>query len=207
MADPLAIFRRNVTVVMAEHRKASAALLDQLKQLTPQELLRCGPDVWSKLSIAQYREVVAAVAPQVKIPSVREEKVESRPSLAQRVRRWWHARSPLLQSVCLTAPLTTIVMVVAIAGWPALSWSIAPLTLVRPTDASNWPSCERLVWTTDGCVYIPTIDLTWDWIAWHLHMPTAQLLRINTHLPSQYAPAGSQVVVWRFRGRLTGKLP
>ena len=207
MADPLAIFRRNVTVVMAEHRRASAALLDQLKQLTPQELLRRGPDVWSKLSIAQYREVVAAVAPQVKIPTVREEKIESKPSFANRVRRLWRSRSPLLQSVCLTALMTAIVMVVVIAGWPALSWSIAPFTLVRSTDANRWPSCERLAWTTDGCVYIATMDLNWDWIAWHLHMPTAELLRINTYLPADYVPVGSHVVVWRSRGRLMGNLP
>lgn len=206
MAEPLAIFRKNVTIVMAEHRRASAKLLNQLKQLTPQELLRRGPDVWSKLSIDQYREVVAAVAPQVKIPTVHEDKIEPAP-MAKKWRRWWRARSPLVQSSALTALLTVIVMVAAIAGWPALSWSLAPFTLVRSNDASRWPACERLAWTTDGCVYIATIDLNWDWISWHLHMPTAELLRINTHLPANYAPAGSQVVVWRSRGRLKDNLP
>jgi hypothetical protein len=206
MTDRLALFRRNVTTVAEDYRKASAALMNQLKHLTPQELLRLGPDVWSKLSIDQYREVVAAVAPHVKIPPMREERVEPDP-MVNRLRRWWRARSPLAQSSCLTALVTTIVMVLAIAGWPALSWSLAPFTLVRPAEASNWPACERLVWTTDGCVYIPTIDLNWDWIAWHLHMPAAQLLRINGHLPAGYAPAGSQVVVWRSRGRLTSSQP
>lgn len=206
MADRLALFRSNVRTVAADHRRASTALMNQLKHMTPQELLRLGPDVWSKLSIDQYREVVAAVAPHVKIPAAREEKVESDPKV-NRVRRWWRARSPLAQSSCLTVLLTAIVMVATITGWPALSWSLAPFTLVRSANASNWPACERLVWTTDGCVYIPAIDLNWDWIAWHLHMPTTQLLRINRHLPADYAPAGSQVVVWRSRGRLTGSQP
>ncbi|MDI4232487.1 hypothetical protein OZ411_06625 [Bradyrhizobium sp. Arg237L] len=206
MADPLSIFRRNVANVMADHRKASAALLDRLKQLTPQELLRRGPDVWSKLTVDQYREVVAAIAPQVKIPAVREGKVEPHP-VANRLRRWWRGRSCLVQSSFLTALVTAIVMVAVIAGFPVLSWSLVPFTLVRSANASNWPLCERLAWTADGCVYIPTIDLNWDWIAWHLQMPTVQLLRINTHLPAGYAPAGSQVVVWRSRGRLMGNLP
>lgn len=206
MADPLSIFRRNVTIVLAEHRRASASLLNQLKQLTPQELLRRGPDVWSKLSINQYREIVAVVAPLVEIPAMLEDKVELGPRV-KKWRRWWRGCSPLVQSSCLTALVTTIVMVAAIAGWPALSWSLAPFTLVRSTDASRWPACERLVWTTDGCVYIPTINLNWDWIAWHLHMSTAELLQINTNLPADYAPTGSQVVVWRYRGRLSGNVP
>ncbi len=201
MANPLTDFRNNVEAVAAEHRRSSTALLRQLKQLSPQELLRRGPKLWSKLSIAEYHEVIQAIAPRVRIPIARDNAVEPAP-MPNAFRRWWRARSALAQSTCLTALFTIIVTAVVVAGWPVLSWSLVPHTLVRPLSTSTWPPCGRLAWNTDGCVYIATIDLNWDWIAWHLKVPTTELLRINKHLPDTYVPAGSQVIVWRSRGRL-----
>jgi hypothetical protein len=94
MANPLADFRKNVETVIAEHRKSSAALLRQLKQLSPQELLQRGPKIWSKLSIAEYREVIEAIAPKVRIPIVRDDTVDPAP-MPSAFRRWWRGRSAL----------------------------------------------------------------------------------------------------------------
>jgi hypothetical protein len=203
MAKLLALFRRNVKVVVEDHRDASAALIRRLKHLTPEEFLRCGPEVWSQISMSQYRTVVETIAPEIHLPAVHEEKAAP-VSMLETIGRWWHARSTWVQSVYLTITMTVILMPVVIAAWPTIVWTMAPYTLVRPADPLTWPPCGRLAWNTDGCVYIPTQDLYWEWIAYHLAIPVKDLLKINSQLPVAFAPTGSQVIIWRSRGQLLG---
>jgi hypothetical protein len=41
-------------------------------------------------------------------------------------------------------------------------------------------------------------------MAYHLAIPVKDLLKINSQLPVAFAPAGSQVIIWRSRGQLLG---
>jgi hypothetical protein len=201
MVDLLALFRKNVETVVEDHREATAALVRRLKQLTPQDFLRRGPDVWSQLSMSQYRDVVETIAPQIHLPGMHEETME--PALMlETISRWWRARSTLVQSIYLTTIMTVVVVTIAIAAWPTIAWTLAPYTLVRNVDPRSWPPCSRLARNVDGCVYVPTQDLNWEWIAYHLAMPVEDLLRTNNHLPVAFAPARSKVTIWRSRAQL-----
>jgi hypothetical protein len=201
MANFQASFRKNVETVIEDHREATSALVRRLKHLTPQDFLRRGPEVWSRLSMSQYRDVVEAIAPEIRLPAVPKETVEPTPMLAT-IGRWWRARSTLVQSIYLTTIMTVVFVTIVIAAWPTIAWTFAPYTLVRNVDPRTWPRCGRLAGNIDGCVYVPTQDLNWEWIAYHLATPVEDLLRTNNHLPVAFAPAGSKVTIWRSRGQL-----
>jgi hypothetical protein len=201
MADLFAIFRKNVNVVTEDDRQATVALVRRLKQLTPQELLQRGPDVWSRLSMSQYRDVIETIAPDVHIPDPPEVTVEPM-SISEAIGRWWRARTILMQSTYLTIIATSILVPLMIAVWPTVVWTLEPYILVRNVDPRLWPPCGRLAWNTDGCVYVSTQDLTWEWLSYHLAITAEDLLRTNKHLPVAFIPAASQVTIWRSRGQL-----
>jgi hypothetical protein len=201
MASLLTLFRKNVETVIEDNRKAGDELVRRLKALTPNEFLRLGTDVWSQLSMSQYRDVVKTIAPEIHWPAVDEETVEP-VAMLEMVRWWWRTQAVLTQSILVTMLMTGVVVPTMITAWPTIVWTMAPYTLVRNADPEFWPPCGRLDGNTDGCVYIPTQDLNWDWIAYHAAIPAKALLQINHHLRADYAPRGSMVMVWRSRGKL-----
>jgi hypothetical protein len=197
----LALFRRNVETVIEDGRADTEALVSRLKRMTPRDLLHQGPEVWSRLTVSQYYDIVATIAPDLSLRPPREPAAETA-TASGRIRAWWRGRSTLARSFYLTTITTTIVVAITIAGWSRIVWITAPYALVRSEEITYWPFCGRLGWNTDGCVYVPTRALNWDWIASQLALPIDDLQRTNVHLPTTHVPAGSQVIVWRGRGQL-----
>lgn len=76
------------------------------------------------------------------------------------------------------------------------------MVIVRPASTATWPSCSRLSRYTDGCVYTPTQDLNWEWVARQLDIPVEVLKRTNRHQPPQFIVGRAPLIVWRERGRL-----
>ena len=204
MAKLLTLFRRNVETVVEDGRADTEALVDRLKRMTPQDLLRQGPEVWSRLTVSQYYDIVATIAPDLDLRPPREPAAETA-AASDGIVAWWRGRSTLARSLYLTTIMTAVVVTVTIAGWPRIVWTMAPYMLVRSDEITYWPFCGRLEWNTDGCVYIPDRALNWDWFAYHLALPVQELQRTNVHLPTTQVPAGSQVIVWRGRGQLQRK--
>lgn len=203
MSRHLALFRKNVDTVIADDRKASDAMVLRLKKLTPAEFLCQGPGTWSRLSMSQYHDIVATIAPGLRLPAPNADPAQDA-TVFDTIHAWWRARSTLARSFYLTTIMTIMIVTATITTWPAIVWTLVPYTLVRDIDAAYWPSCDKLAWSVDGCLYNPTQDLNWDWIAYHAAMPVEELLRSNNRLPATHAPAGSNVIVWRSRGRLKG---
>jgi hypothetical protein len=193
-----------VETVVEDGRTATQALVDRLKRMTPGNLLRQGPEVWSRLTMSQYYDIVATISPDLNLRPPREPAAETA-TASEKILGWWRGRSTLARSFYLTMIMTGVVVTATIAGWPRIVWTMAPYTLVRSDEITYWPFCGRLEWNTDGCVYIPTQAVNWDWIAFHLALSVEELLRTNTHLPTTHVPAGSQVIVWRGRGQLQRK--
>jgi hypothetical protein len=204
MAKLLALFRRNVATVVEDGRADTEALVGRLKRMTPRDLLRQGPEVWSRLTLSQYYDIVATIAPDLNFRSPKKPAAETA-AASDRFLAWWRRRSTLARSFYLTTITTAIVVTVTITSWPTIVWRTAPYTLVRSEEITYWPFCGRLEWNTDGCVYIARQALNWDWIAYHLALPVEELQRTNVHLPTTQVPAGSQVIVWRGRGQLQRK--
>lgn len=199
MADPRRMFRRNVQQVQADATRAATRLVNRLKGMTPQEFLRQPPSLFAKLTAAQYREIVTTIAPDVRLPAepvIEEPRVEKRAMLD-----WWRERSAFARSFLEML----VVTVVCTLGGVLTPWAVGEIVsrgqLVRAITTENWPICQRLSRYTDGCVYFPSQDLDWAWVAEELGMPVGAVQRSNRHLPTQYIPRGAQLIVWRHRGR------
>lgn len=205
MTSLITLFRKNVDTVVEDDRKATDTLVQQLKRSTPQNLLRRGPEVWSHLTMSQYRDIVETIAPDVHLPIVNEERPEA-VSMLEKIGDWWRERSTLTRSFYLTTIMTVTIVTGSIAIWPMIVLPMAFDPLVRDINVGYWPPCGRLAGDTDGCVYIPTQDLNWEWIANHVAIPVEKLLKTNYHLPAAYAPRGSKVTIWRSRGQLVRKM-
>lgn len=200
MADLRAWFRKNVTHVKDDADKASAQLVQRLKQMTPAEFLRLPANTFASLTAAQYRDIVATIAPDtnLQIPPP----VEEPPADMRTWRDWWRERSTLLQVSFVTVLVTMLAVATAIATPWAWKWAVSHMEIVRPVSTATWPVCARLSPSTDGCVYHPTQNLAWGRVAQQLAMSPQDLYAANQHLPPQYIPANSTLVVWRHRGRL-----
>ena len=200
MADLRALFRQNITKVSTDAKRASNGLVERLKQLTPQEFLRQPPNVFAHLTDKQYREIVAKIAPNTKLPAppVIEEPVEEKRSLLD----WWREQSAFAQSFLVTLFVTIIITLAAALEPLAMKWTLTRAEIVRPISTATWPVCQRLSGYTDGCVYFPSQDLNWDWVAERLDLPVETLREPNRHLSPQFIPRGAQLVIWRYRGHL-----
>lgn len=206
MIDPRTLFRRNVARLGDEERAASASLVARLKRLTPVELLRQPRRVFADLSIAQYREIIAAVAPEIAATLPPDEEVEV-PSLLDRWRAFWARRSAFTRACLLTAVGALIGTPAIVTIGPVLAWRLAPYTLQRPVSTETWPRCGRLTGDVDGCVYVPHRDLAWPEVATATQIEVTSLRTTNGHLPQAMIPAGTTLIIWRGRGRLQEKTP
>jgi hypothetical protein len=200
MADLRAWFRKNVTHVKEDADKSSVQLVQRLKQMTPAEFLRLPPNTFASLTAAQYRDIVATIAPDTKLPE--PPPLEELPADIRTWGDWWRERSTLIQLSIVTMAITVIAVGIAIAVPTAWKWTVSRMEIVRPVSTATWPVCARLSAYTDGCVYYPTQNLTWAWVAQQLAIPPQELYEANQHLPPQYIPVNSMLVVWRHRGRL-----
>lgn len=201
MPDQRTAFRQNVARIKADATKASDDLVQRLKKLTPAEFLRQPPQIFNQIKLNQYRDIVATIAPEVRLP-VPDTEVSATKARRFALKTWWRERSALTQSIIVTVIVSMIFSTAGVIAPLAAKWTLSRTEVVRPSTTTNWPVCKRLSEYTDGCLYYPTQDLNWDWAAWKLNMPLETLRRTNRHLPGQWIPANAQLVVWRERGRL-----
>lgn len=202
MPDRRTTFREDVARIKIDATKASEDLVRRLKKLTPEELLRQPPRVFNQLKPDQYRDVVATIAPQVRLPASDTNEVSEKKRRSFALKTWWPERSTSAQSMIATVVVSIIFSATGVIAPLAAKWTLSRTEVVRPTVTANWPVCKRLSEYTDGCVYYPTQNLNWDWVAQKLNVPPEILRRTNRHLPWQWIPANAQLVVWRERGRL-----
>lgn len=201
MRDLRALFQRNIAVVADDDRRASDALVKRLKRLTPEQFLRESPKTFDKLSLTQYREIVAGIAPEVEIVEPAAEPHEG-PGSVERLKEFWRTRSAMARSFCSTMVMSALLTISIVALGPTVVYKLAPFTLRRPTDATMWPLCTRLDWDTDGCVYQPRSDSVWRKVSLQTRIDMAMLRYFNPHLPENYIPKGSTLIIWRGRGQL-----
>jgi hypothetical protein len=197
MADRRTQFREDVANVKRDANNHTKQLVQRLKQLTPAEFLRLPAKTFGFLTAAQYRDIVATIAPGTKVPV--PPPAEDVVAETATWRDLWRARSALTQMVIVTAIVTAIFTIMTI-GTPWAWKSIASRTeIVRPRSTATWPRCVRLSRYTDGCVYFPTHDLQWEAVAEQLQMLLQELHDANKHLPQQFIAARAPLAIWRHR--------
>ncbi|MCR6734065.1 MAG: hypothetical protein NVV83_08260 [Afipia sp.] len=200
MPDRRSNFLNNVAKVKADAKNDAEQLVRELKQMTAAEFLRLPAKTHALLTAAQYREVVATIAPEVSLPDpppperVRKE--------ATTLRDWWRACPTIAQMILVTAAVTTIFLFAAIGTPWAWKWTMSRVEIVRPRSTATWPACARLSRFTDGCVYYPVQDLDWATAAEQLQMSPQELHDVNPHLPPQFVPARAPLAIWRHQGHL-----
>jgi hypothetical protein len=186
--------------VKTDAKNDAGQLVQELKQMTASEFLRLPAKTLALLTAAQYREVVATIAPEVSLPDrpppehVRKE--------ATTLRDWWRACPTIVQTILVTATVTTIFLFAAIGSLSALKWTMSRVEIVRPRSTATWPACARLSPYSDGCLYYPVRDLDWATAAKQLQMLPQELYDANRHLPTQFIPARAPLAIWRHRGHL-----
>lgn len=200
MADRRAIFNKDMAKVKRDAANESRQLVNRLKQMTPAQFVRLPAKTLARLTAAQYREVVGAIAPEIGCPAPPPPPKPERETLGWRER--WRLLPSSAQMTVITSVLTTVIVMVAVASPQSWRWTLTHIEIVRHQDRSAWPRCARLSPYTDGCLYFPTHDMGWDALAEQLHIPRQQLYDDNKHLPPQFIPAKAPIVIWRHRGRL-----
>ena len=188
-------FNAAVERVARERKEEMGQFIARLKKLTPDEFLRLPRKDLERLTMSQYADVAAAISPGLDVrPPPRELILPPAPNR----RKPWSIRK---RSAAAVTASVLLAAGIAFGGPTALAVS-ERADLVRPIYIGNWPQCTRLSETVDGCLYMPTQDLNWDYVAQMLGMSRADLLALNHHLPSTHAPAREKLIVWRRIGRL-----
>lgn len=201
MADRRAKFRKDVAKVNTDAARDSRELVRQLKELSPTEFLRLPAKTLASLTLPQYREVVATIAPDVCLPVPPPCEPTSEEAASWRDR--WRGLPTFMQTMVVTAVVTTLMVMMAIASPSAWKWASSRIEVVRPQNRALWPHCARLSPYTDGCIYYPTGDLDWAKVAEQLQMSPQELYQENKHLPPQFIPRRAPLVIWRNRGPLS----
>lgn len=199
MPDSRTQFQRNVSKVKADARAASGALVHRLKRMSAEEFLRQPRSTFNRLTLAQYREIVSVIAPGMKLPETTSKAPEKK---KRRLIDWWHERSVGFRSFVSMAVVTVMLATLGTLTASAYKIMLSRIDVVRPANWQTWPACSRLSAHTDGCIYRPTQDLTWEWVAWQLDLPVETLRRNNPHQPLQFIIRRAPLAIWRGRGRL-----
>ncbi len=200
MPDLRKWFHENVAHVRADSDTASRQLMDRLKHMTPADFLRLPADTFASLTAAQYEEVVAVISPDTQLPN--PPPVEEIPAETRSWGDWWRERSTLTRVLTMTITTTFVVVMMGVTSPLAWKWLMSRVEIARPLSTATWPICKRLSPYTDGCLYYPAQNLNWAWVAQQLDMTVDELYSANRHLPKQYIPSNSTLIVWRHRGRL-----
>jgi hypothetical protein len=200
MPDRRSEFLNNVAKVKADAKNDAQLLMRELKLMTVAEFLRLPAQRLALLTAAQYREVVATIAPEICLPGPpppEHVRVET-----TTLRDWWRACPTIVQMSLITAMVTTIFIFAAIGSPWAWKWTMSRVEIVRPRLTATWPECARLSPFTDGCVYYPAQDLDLATAADRLQMSPQEIREVTPQLPLQTVPARSPLAIWRHRGRL-----
>lgn len=200
MSDLWKNFLEHVARVKEDSKKETEQLVEELKRKTPAEFLRLPARTFASLTPAQYRDIVATIAPDIEMPAA-----TTADGLVARQgsdRHWWRERLVLTQIIVVTVAATMSLTALAVASPWAWKWIVSRMEIVRPVSTETWPVCARLSPYTDGCVYSAARDLDWTAVAQQLGMSPQELYQANRHLPTQFIPAKATLVVWRHRGRL-----
>jgi hypothetical protein len=196
-------FRQNIEFVFSDDRKENAKLVSELKQLSPEELLKRGPATWRNISFESYREIVDVVAPSVRIAPDPQPRVKQSP---------WkilpEIRMPRSIKVVL-ATLSIAAMSISTVEWaaPMLAYLVAPIYLKRAEDASRWPQCRRLGPFVDGCLYVPQRTFNFREISQLTGIPAEGIINSNRHIQNYSASPNTTIIIWRGRGKLIRSNP
>lgn len=195
-------FKHHVNAVLLDDKRTTEQLIAQLKTLTPAKFVQVPRKYLERLTPEQYAEVGAHVASVV----AEAPKRKSAPPTAEPIatkRRW---SMPNLQingrSALATVAAIFLSITFVLTGPAAMDQLLNHDGLTRSIYASDWSRCNRLTETSDGCVYRPSQDLNWDYVAYRLGIEKQALLNLNPSLPATHAPAGQTIVVWRYVGNL-----
>jgi len=193
-------FNQNVEKIEEDSRRASDTLVHKLKAMSASEFLRQPAQTFARLSIAQYRDIVASIAPDVVIPQPEEETARS--GWLDRFALYLQPQTPVAKSIQASAMAGVTITFATTVLLPLIVWALVPWTMERNISTGNWPACVRLAWDADGCRFETNKALTWHWVAWQTGLPADQLRILNPDLPADYVPARSKITIWRSRGKL-----
>ena len=202
MPDRLRKFLAAVKAARDENAAEKQRLINRLKRLTPEQFVQVSRDELQQLTDQEYAAIVRHVAPNhqsARLPEV----------VRQKSRRWllwlvWSGLPTFLRASIAGLTLGFLILGASLAAGPAIDWLDYEMPPVRPKDVRTWPHCPRLSAWVDGCTYTPKNNLAWAQAASLLAVPEAELREANPRIPESYIPAGSLLVVWRYRGSLQG---
>jgi hypothetical protein len=187
------IFKAAVQTVKQQSKQETGALIARLKSLSAEEFLRLPPKIVERLSLAQYVDIARTIAPDTPPPKVSPAAPES-----ERHSFIWTPK----RIYCLAIGLSMTVSIALALIAPEAKRAFSPQSLARSIYAEDWSDCSRLTPQTDGCVYRPTQDLSWEYVAATLQMNIETLRFNNAHLTDTFVPRGARLTVWRNRGTL-----
>lgn len=197
MARKLDEFLKDVESATAKADAADAEVVGKLKTLSAEDFARLPRSLLSHLSDRQYREIVHSIAPTVTLKREPALTRSSRPGAKHKSLGKWIPRSAVAASLAIVAGL--LVLIVGVGAGPMLEWWSYGKPLVRSPSTAAWPRCPHLTSWTDGCVYRVVKGLNWSEAAYDLALPESYLRNLNHHIPSQYIPVQSELIVWRER--------
>lgn len=199
MADRLKAFLKDVSTLRAQQNAEQLARMDQLKAMTPEQLVRLPRQELQQLTDRQYAEIVRHVAPEHQLPEPQE--VAEMPDKSWTGLRWMAIPTGARAAV-LGMLVGLPVLLASLAVGPTIDWWRYRTPPVRSAQAATWPACPQLSGWVDGCTYVPMRDMAWDRTASLLEMSEAELRQANQHINPAYIPAQTTLLVWRHRGQL-----
>ncbi|WP_279483941.1 hypothetical protein [Aureimonas sp. SK2] len=193
--------------IVREGAEALRAYIARCKRMSPESFAREPRSATSRLSAAQYAEIVVAIT-GIDLPRPMADAVQEKPVAAMSPRRpitkWWRSLSNAKVSVILGGAAAIIASVGFSFG--AIE-THTPDPMVRSRSTGEWGSCRRLSPEADGCLYSVRTSMPWARAAALLDQPEAMLRLMNKHLPAAhnpnlYIPQGARLIIWRSTGKL-----
>lgn len=210
MPDRASPHSRAVAQMVDESKQALASYIARCKAMTPEDFAMEPRRMTSRLSAAQYTDIVRALcgsttppAPPAATPKGDAAQATSSPVHARVATSHWRKLVPKRwrpTAIAVLAGLTSVALGAAVHGNGSPSDKPAPL--IRSRESAGWPSCMWLAPTVDGCLYRNTEPLDWSVVAQRLAQNRSTLRANNPHLTASIIPAGSAIVVWRGLGQL-----
>lgn len=199
MAERLKAFLKDVSTLRAQQTAERSARMDQLKAMSPEQLVRLPRQELQELTDQQYAEIVRQVAPEHQLPKPSEVSADAAKS-------WTVLRGIAIPTAERAAVLSVLagftVLLASLAIGPTVDRWHHRNPPVRSAQAATWPLCPRLSGRVDGCIYVPMRDMGWDRAASLLELPEADLQETNRHINQAYIPRQTALVVWRHRGQI-----
>lgn len=217
MPDRVSPHRHGAAQMVKDGKKALHAYVARCKTMTPEQFAMEPRRLTSRLSAAQYAEIVRAILPDAPLPKAAKPVTLRKSDQARNV-------APQVQAKGVTSKLWKAVpkswrpsVVAALCGLASVAVgagaheygrpSPKPTPLIRSRVVSNWPACAGLAPTTDGCVFYNAAPLDWTLVSKLLVQDLAMLRANNPHLSPSFIPSHSAIVVWRGLGQLVEDNP